>query len=306
MNALSDNMPLEGRESRQFAAVRFKSTDEVLDAYLTCTPLAHALHRAAEAHQLAKVPLHGPILDLGCGTGEFASLAMTGKLDMGVDLNVHALDKVARTGCYQALECADARQLPFADGRFQTVLAVSVLEHITQPHRALAEAFRVLRPGGCLIATIVLADLHDHLFVPWVLRGLGASGLARLYCQAQDHLFRHHSLLSRAQWRQGFKATGFRSFASRRILTPRLTAAWDRWLLAALPYRAGLRFAWHPRWFRRLAIHWYRDPLRERSAEGSNLLVVARKPRSPRRQRDTRLAPMNHVLDEATCHACVR
>lgn len=304
MNATSDNMPLEVRESRHSSALRFKPTNEVLDGYLRCAPLAHALHRAAEAHQLAKIPLAGPVLDLGCGSGEFASLALEGRIEMGVDVDARALGKAERTGRYGAVRCADAARLPFADEQFQTVLAVSVLEHLTEPSLALAEALRVLRPGGRFVATIVLADLHNYLFYPRLLRRFGAAGLANGYCRLQDHLLRHRTLLSRSGWQELFSAAGFQAFAARSIVTPQLTASWDRLLLSALPYRLGLRCAWHPAWFRHLADHCYGERIRERSDKGSNLLVVARKSRSTRRLTPPVRRPLAaiHTLKETVRH----
>jgi SAM-dependent methyltransferase len=282
--------------------VRVKPTDEVLDGYLACAPLAHALHRAAEAHQLANVALRGPVLDLGCGAGQFASLALEGRLDVGVDVDARALDRAARTGRYGELHRADAARLPFADGQFQTVLAVSVLEHLSQPDLALAEAFRVLRPGGRFIVTVVLADLHHYLFYPRLLRRLGLARLAHWYCRLQDCLLQHRSLLARSRWRELFHAVGFQTFRGRPILTPRLTACWDRLLLPASPYRLGCSFAWHPRWFRQRAIRCYRDSVRERSPEGSNLLIIARKPRRPGRVCRTRPPRGVHAFSETAGH----
>ncbi len=46
---------------------------------------------------------------------------------------------------------ADAQALPFADGSFANIVAVDVLHHIERPRRFLAEAQRVLEPGGRLI-----------------------------------------------------------------------------------------------------------------------------------------------------------
>lgn len=46
---------------------------------------------------------------------------------------------------------ADAQALPFAAGSFANIIAVDVLHHIEWPLRFLAEAVRVLRPGGRLI-----------------------------------------------------------------------------------------------------------------------------------------------------------
>jgi SAM-dependent methyltransferase len=211
------------------------------------------------------------------------------------------LAKAARTGRYGELWCADASRLPFADEQFQTVLAVSVMEHLPQPARVLAEVFRVLRPGGRFVATIVLADLHEYLFYPRLLRHLGAAGLARWYCRLQDRLFRHHSLLSRSQWQELFRAAGFQTFGARPIVTPQLTASWDRLLLSALPYRIGLPCGWHPAWFRRTAVHCYRDSVRQRFAAGSNLLVIARKSRRPHPVSKTR-PPRALRASEETVH----
>lgn len=48
----------------------------------------------------------------------------------------------------------DATRLPFADATFDGVIALSVLEHIPPIERAIAELYRVLKPGGRLLATI--------------------------------------------------------------------------------------------------------------------------------------------------------
>jgi SAM-dependent methyltransferase len=47
---------------------------------------------------------------------------------------------------------ADGRDLPFSDGEFDVVVFDSTLCHVPEPERALAEAARVLRPGGQLAA----------------------------------------------------------------------------------------------------------------------------------------------------------
>jgi SAM-dependent methyltransferase len=53
--------------------------------------------------------------------------------------------------------CGDAMQLPFADGSFEYVVCSEVLEHLPDDARATREIFRVLRPGGILIATVPCA-----------------------------------------------------------------------------------------------------------------------------------------------------
>lgn len=48
---------------------------------------------------------------------------------------------------------ADLLSLPFADGAFDGIILTEVLEHCTDPRRALAEVRRVLKPGGLLLVT---------------------------------------------------------------------------------------------------------------------------------------------------------
>jgi uncharacterized protein YbaR (Trm112 family) len=56
---------------------------------------------------------------------------------------------------------ADAHDLPFADAEFDFVLAISVLEHVADPQRAVDEIWRVLRPRGCVYAsTPFLQPVH--------------------------------------------------------------------------------------------------------------------------------------------------
>ena len=50
--------------------------------------------------------------------------------------------------------CADGYHIPFATATFTTVLMVAMLEHTSQPWRVLAEARRVLKPGGRAIMVV--------------------------------------------------------------------------------------------------------------------------------------------------------
>jgi SAM-dependent methyltransferase len=47
-----------------------------------------------------------------------------------------------------------AYALPFEDGTFDRVVAAEVLEHLPQDERAMAELFRVLKPGGLIAVTV--------------------------------------------------------------------------------------------------------------------------------------------------------
>ena len=115
------------------------------------------------------------LLEVGCGTGVLTrALADLPGVEsvVGVDLAPSLLDKARELAPNVHFEQADARALPFADTSFDVVVFDSTLSHVPEPERALAEAARVLRPGGWLAAfdgdyattTVALGD-HDPLQV---------------------------------------------------------------------------------------------------------------------------------------------
>lgn len=91
------------------------------------------------------------ILDMGCGAGFLSNdLALAGHSVTGIDLSTSSL-KVAEdrdrthTVRYQQ---GDVYQVPFPRESFDVVAAMDLLEHVSDPSKVIAEATRVLRPGG--------------------------------------------------------------------------------------------------------------------------------------------------------------
>jgi 2-polyprenyl-6-hydroxyphenyl methylase/3-demethylubiquinone-9 3-methyltransferase len=94
------------------------------------------------------------VLDLGCGGGFLSNyLAERGHAVTGVDttaenLAVARANDATRSAVY---ELGDARALPYARASFDVVCAMDLLEHVEEPERVIAEASRVLAPGGLFI-----------------------------------------------------------------------------------------------------------------------------------------------------------
>lgn len=109
----------------------------------------YAMYRA---EVLARVKdLRGrDILEVGCGEGMMFDGTGTQPVQMDVSIT-----RVSRaTGKGRLLLCADGYDLPFAGESFDAVLLVAVLEHTREPWRLLAEARRVLKPGGRVIIVV--------------------------------------------------------------------------------------------------------------------------------------------------------
>lgn len=97
----------------------------------------------------------GPVLELGIGTGKSIRHHPAGLEVVGIDISermlARARRRARRTSSSVRLVLADAQALPYADGSFATVVTTCVFCSIPDPARALAEARRVLRPGGRLV-----------------------------------------------------------------------------------------------------------------------------------------------------------
>lgn len=92
------------------------------------------------------------ILDVGCGEGillEKLAARLPGCEITGVDLDPVNI-RICRELGLPVVE-GGAYGLPFPDGGFDTVLFIEVVEHLSEPERALAEIHRVLRSGGRLV-----------------------------------------------------------------------------------------------------------------------------------------------------------
>ncbi|MCS6800716.1 MAG: class I SAM-dependent methyltransferase [Chloroflexota bacterium] len=95
----------------------------------------------------------GTVLDLGCGAGEGAQSLAEGRRVIAVDEDGATLRAARRRYPGPDFIRMDAEQLAFADGSFDGVISVEVIEHVAHPERYLAEIRRVLKPGGVVVLT---------------------------------------------------------------------------------------------------------------------------------------------------------
>ena len=141
------------------------------------TPIGK-LVREYERRLLLEMANPGPgekILDVGCGTGIFtADLLAAGSRVTGLELSLPMLLYAGKKAAGQPFHAVqgDMRRLPFADGIFDKTVSVTAVEFLdldTDAREAVAEMFRVTRPGGL----VVVASLNS--LSPWAARRTAAA-----------------------------------------------------------------------------------------------------------------------------------
>jgi ubiquinone/menaquinone biosynthesis C-methylase UbiE len=120
----------------------------------------HSGPNRALVERLHELGARGRMLDVGTGPGHLPLLvvaAIPGASVVGIDLSRHMLRHAERHRAASphkervSFALADAKGLDFPDASFDAVYSNTILHHIPDPRPFLAEAWRVLRPGGVLL-----------------------------------------------------------------------------------------------------------------------------------------------------------
>lgn len=135
------------------------------------------------------IPLHarGKALDVGAGTAKYKNTIMR-HVSSYETLDVHPGPAIDHVG--------DARKMGFAGSSFDTILCFQTLEHVDRPDQAVKEFFRILKPGGAVIATMpFIAPQHADPSDYWRYSVSGArtlfeyAGLSIVECKGYAGIF---------------------------------------------------------------------------------------------------------------------
>jgi len=126
------------------------------------------------------------LIEFGCGPGfysrrlaqPFPQISVTG-VDQSENQLRWARERASAIRLSNCLfECVNVLQLPCADARFDALIASRLFTVLPEPTRAIAEMYRVLKPGGrCFVAEPRYAFWASiPLFAMWLLAGVMHSG----------------------------------------------------------------------------------------------------------------------------------
>lgn len=257
------------------------SGEKYFRKYLQIAPLGLALWRSVEARHLASIKLKRPILDVGCGWGEFAE-AFGKKIDMGIDIAARDLYVAAKGGMYKNLTYADARNLPFTDNSYESVISISTFEHIPNAKKLLKEMHRVIKPNGILAITMETVSVDKNTFYRPLLKKIGLSTLSNWLTNAYNTKFHRHNLPSREKWIKDIEQAGFEIILVKDIISPKITKLYDFFILTSWPAQifrplTGRRKVFRPKIVTDLLTKIFLRYVDEDEKIGTNLFVVAKK-----------------------------
>ncbi len=125
--------------------------------------------RRAILARVGRLPAAPTVIDVGCSTGhllEDLRRALPDASLIGVDLVEAGLRKAHASVPDARLLQADACALPLADASVDAVVSANLLEHVPDDGRALAEIFRILRPGARAVVVVPVGpgnyDYYDR------------------------------------------------------------------------------------------------------------------------------------------------
>jgi demethylmenaquinone methyltransferase/2-methoxy-6-polyprenyl-1,4-benzoquinol methylase len=174
-------------------------------------------------------PQGGRLLDLGAGTGDLGRQALRRHPDtlaVEADFTLEMMRAgQARQAAREAMSAlswsaADALNLPFPGDSFDAVVSGFLLRNVIDLPRALAEQYRILKPGGrlvCLDTTqpqknllTPLVRFHMHHVIPWLGRLVSGQGDAYEYLPATSEAFLSAEALAGHLTAAGFQGVAFR------------------------------------------------------------------------------------------------
>jgi ubiquinone/menaquinone biosynthesis C-methylase UbiE len=150
------------------------------------------------------------VLDCGCGVGsitcDLATFVERGYV-VGLDSQPGQIERARALASERGMvnvrfDVGSAYDLPYADHSFDAAFANTLLQHLAEPRRALAEIKRVLKPGGVL----GIAD-DDHSTLIWEPRTPPLTAAHQLICRVIQH--RGGDLYRARHHRRLLQETGF-------------------------------------------------------------------------------------------------
>ncbi len=160
-------LPMEGMIASWYAKTTFKDLKR---------------HKLMAKQLVEKIPANGKVLEIAPGPGYFCiELAKLGSYQItGLDISKSFVEIARRNAAEAGLKIdfrqGNASNMPFKDNTFDFTFCQAAFKNFSEPVKAIAEMYRVLRPGGLS----VIADLRRDASAEEIEREVKGMGLSRI------------------------------------------------------------------------------------------------------------------------------
>ncbi len=212
-------------------------TLEDFKRYYPYAPTALAIKECVRLNALRGLDCPGPILDVGCGDGLFATLAFGGREVWGIDIDGNEGRRAQASQAYSHVILADVTQARLPEAFFGSCVANCSLEHVPDIDAAGRTILRALKPGGIFYTFVPAREWADSLLTAQALRKLGLGSLADTVTETINSVFKHRHLEDAAGWARIFENAGFEVTRVDPIGTTASTMAFEAFLVPSLAGR---------------------------------------------------------------------
>lgn len=264
-----------------FAMKKSNNLQHYIDYYLSCRPAFFSFIRPQEGFLFNKNTryIQSPILDFGCGDGFFAQMVFGKRtIDIGLDIPESRISEAKDKNIYKKIISYDGGRIPLKDASISTVISNCVFEHLPNLDENIAEISRVLKPGGCLLTSVMTNRWNDFLI------GKHIFGLTYIkkFEQQQEHL----NLLSLKTWETKLHKNNLKPLQTIGYLNQNTSRLLELAHVFSIPSlitrKACNRWVLFPHWHKPLQLtkvisHILEKSLKTKPAESAALFIVAQK-----------------------------
>ena len=166
--------------------------------------------RAVEARLYQEFNLAAPVLDMGCGDGDFAQITFDHPIDVGIDPWTGPVHKAVKVGAYRLVVQGYGDRIPVPDQTFASAFSNSVLEHIPDIDPVLGEIARVLKPGALFLFCVPSHNFLANLSISSFFDRIGLKSLGDAYRAFFNRISRHSHCDAPEVWQARLEKSGFK------------------------------------------------------------------------------------------------
>lgn len=215
---------LTGVERARYVQDMFSRIAQRYDLMNRLMTIGQDVHWRVEVIRRAELPANARLLDLGAGTGDLAFEALRQHPDckpVAADFTLQMMHVGQQRSQSGNLDWAagDAMQLPFLEASFEGVVSGFLLRNVSDVATALSEQYRLLKPGGRIVALDTtrptqniltpLINFHLHTVIPTLGGWITGSGEAYHYLPDSTESFLTAETLADKMIGAGFRQVGF-------------------------------------------------------------------------------------------------